>query len=318
MARERRTLVLLFGETRAGELTWESFSVNVLDALEADLALYVRADEEPNPFHERAAHLATYPEDGDWAAEYDRISGGRDWRSLLELSPFVLGGIEDAEHPQIGTSAILLFYRRLLAEWLKRDGLVDRYDWFVLTRSDFLWPLPHPPVARLSDRHLYTLDGEQYGGITDRHMVLPRRYVLAFLEMVDEVFTNPRELREAALRFRAHQRAHFFNLEQTLALLLKQVGLWPRLRYLPYVPFAVRTEDTPTGWSLGRYAEDLGCFVKYPTERARSGIASQFIRDGSSWDTYLAPVRGLPKRRRMRRALEESGLRERATFPPDL
>jgi hypothetical protein len=317
MPRGGRTLVVVFGETRAAELTADSFFTNVLEELDADLALYVRDGEDRNPFYERATHLETYPEDGNWAAEFDRISGGSDWRCLLDLSPFVLGGVEDAEHPQIGSAAILCFYRRLLADWLQRAGLVDRYDWFVLTRSDFLWPLPHPPVAALSNRHLYTLDGEHYGGITDRHMVLPRRHVIAYLEAVDPLFTNPREVREAALRFREYQQAHFLNMEQLLALLLKRAGLWSRIRYLPYVPFAVRTEDTPSKWSMGRFAEDLGYFVKYPAERTRSEIAAKFVHDESSWNDYLAPIRGLPKRRRMRRALEEAGLQERAVFPPD-
>ena len=231
--------------------------------------------------------------------------------------PVHLGPIEDADHPQLASAAILCVYRRLLADWLQHDGLIDRYDWFVLTRSDFLWPLPHPPVACLSKRHLYTLDGEQYGGITDRHAVVPRRYLLAYLRATDAVFTSPHQLRHAALRFREHHPAHFFNIEQLLALGLKREGLWPRLRYLPYVPFAIRTAEISTRWSKGRYAEDLGCFVKYPTERSRSQIAVRLLGEGCSWSEYLAPLRGLRKRRRMQRALEEAGLRERAVFPPD-
>ena len=38
-----KVLVVLIGETRATELTAESFRANVLDALGADLALCVRA-----------------------------------------------------------------------------------------------------------------------------------------------------------------------------------------------------------------------------------------------------------------------------------
>ena len=53
-------LIALIGETRASELTFESFLAQVLDPLDADLGLCVRSGEPPNPFYERASHAAPY------------------------------------------------------------------------------------------------------------------------------------------------------------------------------------------------------------------------------------------------------------------
>src|SRR5688572_18402313 len=130
MAGRARTLVALLGETRASELTAEAFCSNVLDELDADLALPIRAGEPRNLFHEKATYLWEFEEPGDWSAVYDREAGGPDWRALLDLGPIVLGGIDEPGHSQSGSAAILTFYRQLLWTSLQREGLLDEYDWF--------------------------------------------------------------------------------------------------------------------------------------------------------------------------------------------
>ena len=52
-----KTLVVILGETRASELTFDSFKQNVIDELEADLCLCigVKSDYDyDNPFYQLA------------------------------------------------------------------------------------------------------------------------------------------------------------------------------------------------------------------------------------------------------------------------
>jgi hypothetical protein len=308
-----KVLVALIGQTRATELTADSFRANLLDALGADLALCVRAGEPPNPFHEWAKYVWTFEESGDWAAHYDEAAGNSDWRVLLEVGELMLGGIEDEKHPQKTSVAVLYYYRRLLWRKLRRTGLDRAYDWIVLTRSDLTWPAPHPDVRLLSDRRIYVLDGEQYGGVCDRHLVVPRRYFEPVLGgLVEPVFSDPRGLKRRIDSVVAREGWFLFNIERLLAMRLREAGLWRRVRYLPYVPFAVRAPGGPTAWSAGEFDEELGCYVKYPTETERSEIALDLLGDPPAWERYLSPLRGAGLRRRLRAAYRERGLYERA------
>ncbi|MGZ5321383.1 MAG: hypothetical protein ACXWFN_07985 [Solirubrobacterales bacterium] len=308
-----RVLVALIGETRATELTADSFRSNLLDPLGADLALCVRAGEEPNPLYEWASHVWTLEEPADWGALYDAAAGSSDWRVLLEVGHHLFGGIDDANHPQVGKVALLHYYRRLLWKSIERAGIAGDYDWIVLTRSDFMWPVQHPHVRHLSTRRLYVLDGEQYGGVCDRHFVIPRRYFKPVLrDLVEPIFTDPKELKLRIDRVAARWHWSNVNMERFLAMRIREVGLWHRMRYLPYVPYAVRPPGGRTAWSVGVFDENEGYYVKYPTERQASEIAQRYVGDQDSWQRYLSPLRGVARRRSLRNAYREHGLYQRA------
>ncbi len=320
MGSRPKTLVALIGETRGVELTANSFRANLLDALDADLALCVKADEPRNPLYERARFIWTFPESGDWNSTYDEMAGGRNWRALLGFSDFFLDGIERLDNParpalshpsRPSSDPILHFYRQLLKQSLEREDALADYDWLVVTRSDFLWPLPHPEVRLLADRRLYTLDGEQYGGVCDRHVVVPRRFFRQYLSLTDPIFNDPIGLKRRIEEVMAEQDWFFLNSERFLAMRLRDLQLWRRVRYLPYFPYLVRAASGPTGWSVGEFDAEHGLYVKYPAERDRSEIARRYVRDEASWERYLAPARGAPLRYALRKAYRDRGLYER-------
>jgi len=295
-------------------VTAESLIANVIEPLGADLALCVGDHEEPNPLHERARYVWRTEEPDDWAAEYDRKAGGSHWRVLLTPGAQLLGGIEDPEIEEFGSGAIVLYFRQVLAEAIERAGIADDYDWLIVTRSDLLWPVQHPPVDRLSTRHIHALDGEGYGGVEDRHLIVPRRFVRRFLEVPGPIFTDPARLRSQLDRARAAHDWHVLNPERFLAARLSALGLSRHLRFLPYAPYLVRGEGDDSRWAQGTLAEDGGHYVKYPTELERSRIAQRFVADRETWARYLAPVRGARLRRDLIRAYRARGLYERP-FP---
>jgi hypothetical protein len=240
--------------------------------------------------------------------------GGSRWRRLLTPGAQLLGGIADPEVQEIGSGAIVLYFRQFLAESIERAGIADHYDWLIVTRSDLLWPIPHPPIESLSARHIYALDGEGYGGVEDRHLIVPRRHTRRFLEVPDPIFTDPEGLRRQLDRIGVAQDWPVFNPERFLAARLRSLGLSRKLRFLPYVPYLVRPPGATSRWSEGVWDEERGYYVKYPTEVERSRIALRFVSDRESWAQYLAPIRGAWLRRELRTAYRESGLHERP-FP---
>jgi hypothetical protein len=310
-----RVLVVVVGTTRAWELCWESVSTNLLDELDADLALCLGdRDQGPNPFYERAKYIWETHEPDDWAEAYDEAAGDSSWRALLRPGDHLFGGITSTEHPQPGLAALVVYVRYFLKQCLDREGITKQYDWVILTRSDFLWPIPHPDVRLLSDRRIYTFDGEQYGGLAFRHLIIPRRHADRVLSLYDAVFDDAERLADRLDRWRMVMDWWILNLERFQLARMCDLGLWRELRFLGYVPFTVRARGGPTAWSIGTFDDELGAFVKYPLERQRSQIARRFIPDGDAWDRYLAPVRGSVVRWRLRRAYRRRELYDRP-FP---
>lgn len=309
-----RVLVAVMAETRAWEITAESFFSNVLEVLDADLALCVGDHESPNPLYERAKFVWRVHEPDDWGELYEQQAGSSRWRTLLTPRGYLLGGIQDPEIHELGSGAIVLYFRQFLKESIERAGIADDYDWLIVTRSDLVWPIPHPSTRFLSGRHIYALDGEGYGGVGDRHVIVPRRYVRRFLEVPDPIFSDPERLKRKLGRRSVAQDWRFLNPERFIAARLKDLGLWRHMRFLPYVPYAVRLPGGSTRWSKGVFDEEYGYYVKYPTELERSRIAQRFVCDQKSWGRHLAPIRGAPLRRELRAAYRERDLYERP-FP---
>ena len=297
-----RALVIFLCETRAWEITAKPFRTNVLEPLEADLGLCVAdgAREEPNPFYEMARFVWSLPEPDDWSDLFEAESGGhRLWQALVELDKTFLGGLGSGAQRTPGSGAIIMYFRRFAERCLREDGLLDAYDWFIFTRSDFYWPTPHPPLAVLDDTSIHALDGEQYGGVSDRYAAVPRALLQAFLTVPDPIFDEPLEFAVRARAEMATAPQLHFNPERFIAMRLRELGLWNGLKWLPYVPYSVRTPAGHTSWSKGTFDSDKGFFIKYPDEHIRSRAVTAVIHDSSDWLTYFDHQRG----HRMRIAL---------------
>jgi hypothetical protein len=296
-------------------LTAEGFFSHLLEPLHSDLALCVRSGEAENAFYDRAAHVWRFPEPDDWNMAFENAAGHRRWETLLDLHEWFLGPLSSSTHSNVGSGAIIMFFRRILGQMLVGQGIVDRYDWFVVTRSDFVWPMAHPPVAMLNPARIYALNGEQYGGISDRHIVVSRMFIRTYLQLVDPIFDAPEQLRADLWRHMRRQGWGFMNPERFLAARMADLGLWGKVRFLPYVPFAVRAPGGSTRWSAGDLDPSAGYYVKYPRELARSKIAVQhFDEEPPDWSVYLRGLRGARRRFRLWRDYAAAGLLDR-TMP---
>ena len=144
-------------ETRAHELTFTAFKENLLDRLGADLALCVGDGprETPNPFYEHAKYVWKFAESKmagheDWSAAMDEFAEGRNWRCLLEVPDSWISGVRDPVHYVPGGGHMFLIFREFLRRSIEAEGILGDYDWIVITRSDMMYPLPHPSLDLLS------------------------------------------------------------------------------------------------------------------------------------------------------------------------
>ena len=155
-----KVLVCLLASTRAHQQTFTSFKSQVLDELNGDLALALAIDEKydyANSFWQHAKYRWTAPDFNDvgegfdlaqrWLCQQHNVPAA-DWRSMLQIKGNWQGGIGSPD-PQPSRASIQIFCRWLLLHRLQQDEVLDRYDRFVITRSDFVWLCPHPPLSVL-------------------------------------------------------------------------------------------------------------------------------------------------------------------------
>jgi hypothetical protein len=285
-------LVVVLCETRAWEITAAEFFRNVIKPLDADLALCVGNSEREvdNPFYDEAEYVWKYPEPEDWGDAFEEVAGNRDWEVLLSVHELFFGGIQHETNQNSGSGAIIMFFRYFLAMNFNEKNLIEKYDWLIVTRSDFRWPSVHPLLEYLDEDFLYALDGEQWGGVSDRYIAIPRKLIPSYFQIVEPLFSDPVNLAKKLKDLIDSELPDdkYMNPEKFLAFRMKELKLWRRLRWLPYIPFAVRLEGGHTRWSQGVLDESLGYFVMYSGEYSRSMVVSEFIRDQSDWKKYFA------------------------------
>jgi hypothetical protein len=287
-----RVLVCGLVSTRAHKLTFPSFKRQVLDELDADLALALAIDENydyGNPFWQHARYRWTSPTfREDYGKAYDLAQRWLcaqynvtppDWRAMLRVRGYWQGGIRSAE-PEPTASAILPFCRWLLLRGLQEDRIIDRYDRFVITRPDFIWLCPHPPLPILDSNAIWVPEGEDHGGLNDRHLVASRADIERCLDGIKDVLLYPGELYDEI-----KDQSGYVNDERLLAHHLKREGLLQKVKRFPSVMYTAREVDdeSPT-WSKGYYEGSVGHYIKYEKEFHAACAYSTVIRSSADWE----------------------------------
>lgn len=286
-----KVLIVVLAETRAHELTFPLFKENLLERLDADLALCIgdNARETRNPFYEAAKHIWQYKEPDDWTVAFDQYAEGRNWRGLLELRDQWLGGVKHPTLQHPGSAGILVFFREFLRRRLEETKALEQYDWLIITRSDYMWPLRHPGIELFSPDQLYVPDGERYNGFTDRHVMVPRRFFGPFLDVARDVFADPEGL---TTRMKALGRSNW-NLESFIKFRFGELGLLPHVRFFPYLMYSIRPVTGTTRWTGGTYSHEHRYFIKYPSEYNNVRILQNLVVEDADWKWLVGPRRFL-------------------------
>ena len=146
-----RSLIILTGELRSGEQAWTSLYRNFLDPNSADLALMIENPLKslyPNStLLDRAKYKWFFEDYKDWGDAVDLING-TSWRAT-HLTAFkslnqwciLCGGtcIDDFD----GSAIIIFMIRWFLANNIMESDILNRYDTFVVTRTDHFYQCPH-------------------------------------------------------------------------------------------------------------------------------------------------------------------------------
>ena len=122
-----------------------------------------------------AQFIWSTPEVEDWGIHFDQAAqlckSTNDEDAVLCGLAFLVrcqismdqGGVAGCDHP--ASAGILLAFRWLVAQKLLSLNLLKQYDYFVLSRADFLYLCDHAPFAELDPLQGYVPFGEEYGAV---------------------------------------------------------------------------------------------------------------------------------------------------------
>lgn len=244
-----KTLVCMYSNTNAHRITGEPFINNVLKPLGADLALCVKEGEPDNIFYQNAKYVWKHPPVKDWVKKFDEISGNQEWQIIMNTEGHWFGACDQIKGHNMN-AAVILYYRWLLLNHLR--DIRDQYDWIIVSRSDFLWCSLHCQMELLNKNTVYLLDGPQYGGLNDAHIILPSNKIDNYLDILIRVLQDPENVIN-----KMHPNG---NQEK----LVKAMCDCSNIYFLPLTSYFVREKDGPPSWSMGVWSEQHGYYIKIP------------------------------------------------------
>lgn len=297
---DNKTLVIILGETRTFELTYDNFKMNVLDELNADLCICIGVKSNynyDNPFYNNAKYKFIYEELDDYGKSFDYVydivtkdksiyDEGTNkirlhWREFLKIKDQLLGGINDDNNPQTGSGSILIFYRWFLLYNLIKNDIINKYDKFIITRSDFIYQLPHPKMFLFKNEYIYIPNGEHYGGLTDRHVILSKNNIIQYLDILNCFILKSNDYYDKMKQF------NHWNIERLIMFHLQQHNIFHLVKEMPYIMYAVRNKNGTSRWSLGEYNNKLGYYIKYQSEYELSSMyKNKYLNSNSNIDDF--------------------------------
>ena len=279
-----KTLTIITCQTREGNFNFPLMLDNLLKPLNSDLAFCGSAgNDAADSILRESKYIWNFPEPKDWELACDEISqSGSSWRDLCTPGNSFLD-VSWFRDSSIASGFIVMYWREVLRLNLNLE-ILSQYEWFVITRSDFQWVVPHPNVDLLNKDEIYLLDGEKYGGISDRHMIFHRNFAEQILGIASPIFQDSKNL----LEYLKNNSIDDLNCERFLLLMMEKNGIANRFRFLPYLGFCVRHHETSTRWSRGKYDKKLDLYIKYPTERRYSSRAKFAVRSDEDWKMILS------------------------------
>ena len=203
------------------------------------------------------------------------------WREFLKVKDQFLGGINDSQNQHPGSAGILIFFRWFLLKNLIDNDLINKYDRFIITRSDFIYQLPHPKVEHMNENCIWIPDCEHYNGYTDRHAVLSKKSIEPYLNIFNNFVIRSNEY------FMKMINKSDWNLEQVIKFHLEQNNVLHLVKEFPYVMYSVRNIHGSTRWSQGNYSNNLGYYIKYQSEYDISTYyKNEFTKSGLNIDDF--------------------------------
>lgn len=240
----KNSLVILAGIPRGGKETWDSIYKNLIQSENADLAICTEKNFKLDiDLKNNAKYLWLFDGYNDWKEYYieNNLSRALDYLAL-------------GNDTGLYNSGIIVF---ALKDIIKRNHIkvLESYSQIFFTRFDQLHTIKHP---RLSNESIWFVEGEDYGGINDRHFAFPGKDSKYILDICNYINTK-KALDEIP---------ELMNCESVWLKHLENTGIMVRAKRFKRTQFTVSYNGDFTRWRVARYNLFLykNIKIKYPSE----------------------------------------------------
>ena len=244
-----KTLMIIPSETRGLDSTYKSLQTHVLNLSSSiDVGLFVSEESDVSLVPNYTYHY-TLPE------YKDHREGLIHELNCLDIDiPETLTNNKSLDNYQIST-IIHIYYRLFILRMLQKHELIDKYDFFMINRSD-LMHTQDIDLSALNFNKVYLPNGEHWGGLPDRFAIIPKKHIENWLNIYDKMFFKDlSEIYGSPAKYGPEYMTKY-NMEKHNI----------PIKYIPYTFYCVRKPEDKTRWSAGVYVESIQLFVKYPTE----------------------------------------------------
>jgi hypothetical protein len=284
-----KTLIIFLAETRFSDITYNNFVENVLKP-EDDVCVCIAVDDNYNyddKFYKMAKYKFIIKDRIDYGPlfedEYIELlkNNGHKlekphiyWREFLKLGNTLFGGVTP-NNKTSGACGILIYFRHYLMRKLLENNLIDLYDRFIITRSDFMYNLPHPKLELLNPEYIWIPDNEYYGGYTDRHVILSKTNIISYLNIFENMVIKSNSYFKNLKNF-----IKYANIEELIKFNLIENNNNHLVKHIPYVMYAIRgikIDGKRNWWKLGDILQD-NYYIKYETEYLNSTFYKKYYQ----------------------------------------
>jgi hypothetical protein len=224
----------------------------LLNPLSADLALlFGKSNNKTSSLYQKAKYVWEIDEYEDWWNYLKKYFSGTLYNIYKKNEIEGLGGgIKNFK----GSGAIIFALRHFLKTNFKHELL--KYDRIILSRSDFYYIDFHP---NLKNNFFYIVEGEKYGGVSDRHHIFPTSIIDKVLS-INEFLDNKKNY--------DYLISKKLNPERALYEYYKNNGLLEKIKFCKRVQFIVSKENESKRWSYtkGFKFNSKTLLIKYQRE----------------------------------------------------
>ena len=270
-----RTLVILFGEFRGNDISWQNMVDNLIKPYNADLALCIGRKGESLPQLKPLTSIAKY----DWSFRepkkwYDYVEKFFDETSETDIRWWK----ENFRYGLNGGGSTRGIIPIIFQHYIYHNHIdtIRQYDRIILTRPDMYFVRPYPI---LSNDHVWIPNGEDDGGLYDRFIIFPPKYAKECLTLLDFMNTESMNLIMKRMyknnnRSMSYLRHGFpveigqFNSEIYHKIFYEWNKILYKVRRSPLLNFLIAVEEdtTKSPWGIGKTKFKDGLLIRYNTE----------------------------------------------------
>jgi hypothetical protein len=163
------------------------------------------------------------------------------WQDFLVLKEGIFEGIREEynNHQDLGrdSTGILFFLRWFVFKNLKDNDLINNYDRFIITKKNFIYELPHPKLEIMDENYIWIPDNEHYYGYPDRHIVLSKKNIEPYLNLLNELVLKSNEY------FMRMFTSYRWDLEQLMHIHIQINDRLKQIKTFPHIMYSVKNRN---------------------------------------------------------------------------